>query len=367
MATTGEAVVRPPAGLRRPAVEVVVPCYNYGHLLPGCLASVLGQPGVAVRAHVIDDASPDGSGERAEALARADPRIRVTRHRANAGHIATYNEGLAAAAADYVVLLSADDLLAPGALGRATALLEAHPEAAFAYGYSRYFTDAGGPPVAPGRVRARVRVEPGPQWIERRLRSGTNVISSPEVVVRTSVQQAAGGYRADLPHSGDLEMWLRLAARGSVGMVIGADAAYYRVHAASMSRTSFATEFADLRQRYAAFDTFLAESGEVLAEPDAGRRRMARALAAAALWRAARLRMARPGAPSGGMSDTAEAMADWALSIAPDAAGTPEFRALRRASRRGRYAAGHPGVLATAAHRRSEAGWLAVSRHRRCR
>lgn len=368
MVLTGELIGRPPAGYRRPTVEVVVPCYNYGHLLPGCLASVLGQPGVTVRAHVIDDASPDGSGERAQALAGADPRVRVTRHRTNAGHIGTYNEGLDAAAdADYVVLLSADDLLAPGALGRATALLEAHPEAAFAYGYSRCFTDAAGPPAPPGRTRSRVRVEPGPQWIERRLRSGTNVISSPEVVVRTSVQHAAGGYRPDLPHSGDLEMWLRLAARGAVGMVVGADAAYYRVHPASMSRTSFATEFADLRQRYAAFEVFLAESGGVLADPGAGRRRMAAALAAAALWRAARLRMTRPGDPAGGMSDTAAAMADWALSIAPDAAGTPEHRALRRATLLGRYAAGHPAVLATAARRRAAGNRLRVSRRRQCR
>ena len=31
----------------------------------------------------------------------------------NAGHIATYNDGLAVATGDYVVLVSADDLLPP--------------------------------------------------------------------------------------------------------------------------------------------------------------------------------------------------------------------------------------------------------------
>ena len=42
------------------------------------------------------------------------------RHEVNQGHIATYNEGLLEwAKADYTVLLSADDLLAPGALARA--------------------------------------------------------------------------------------------------------------------------------------------------------------------------------------------------------------------------------------------------------
>jgi cellulose synthase/poly-beta-1,6-N-acetylglucosamine synthase-like glycosyltransferase len=44
-----------------------------------------------------------------------------------------YNEGLAAASGEYVVVLSADDILSPGSLARATALLEAHPKVGFAY------------------------------------------------------------------------------------------------------------------------------------------------------------------------------------------------------------------------------------------
>ena len=113
---------------------MVVPCYNYGHYLPACLGSALNQPGVEVEAIVVDDASPDGSGEVAERLSAADSRVRLIRHPRNKGHIATYNDGLEAARGDYLVLLSADDLLAPGSLARAAALLEANPEVGFAYG-----------------------------------------------------------------------------------------------------------------------------------------------------------------------------------------------------------------------------------------
>ena len=43
---------------------------------------------------------------------------------------------------DYVVLLSADDLLVPGSLARATALMEAHPSrSGFVYGIPVDFTD----------------------------------------------------------------------------------------------------------------------------------------------------------------------------------------------------------------------------------
>ena len=39
------------------------------------------------------------------------------RHPVNRGHIATYNEGLEWASGDYLLVLSADDMLTPGALG----------------------------------------------------------------------------------------------------------------------------------------------------------------------------------------------------------------------------------------------------------
>jgi hypothetical protein len=46
---------------------------------------------------------------------------------------------------------------------------------------------------------------PGTKWLEGRCRAGHNVITSPEVFVRGSVQRAVGGYRPELPHVGDLE------------------------------------------------------------------------------------------------------------------------------------------------------------------
>ena len=342
-----------------PTVEVVVPCYNYGHLLPGCLASILSQEGVEPRVHVVDDASPDGSGDVAERLAAGDPRVRVTRHEVNKGHIATYNDGLAETTGDYVVLLSADDLIAPGALGRATELMEAQPGVGFVYGFSRYFTETADLPTHPGG-RARARVVPGPAWIGRRLRKATNTISSPEVVVRGSLQRAVGGYRPDLPYSGDLEMWLRLAARADVGIVTGVDQAYYRVHQQSMTRVSYRAEIRDLQQRYAAFAAFLDEAGNCVPEPAAARRHVGQVLGASAAWRAGRTLMTAPE-----QSAEAEEMERWAVEVAPDVVRTPEYRALRLARRLGARAAVHPAVLATGLRRRVEEKLYWSSRRRR--
>lgn len=238
----------------RPTVTVVVPCYNYGHFLAACIASVLSQPGVAVKVHVIDDASTDESYRTAMELAAGDSRITVTRHLVNQGHIRTYNEGLAVVDTDYVVLLSADDLLTPGALHRATSLMEANPSVGLVYGHPVEFSDE--PPRTQNTSRSWTTWR-GRNWIKAQFRRGLSIIYCPEAVVRTSVQHQVGYYRPELPHSGDLEMWLRIADVSDVGRVNGADQALRRAHPESMMRTHYGTVLKDLRERHRAYRSFL--------------------------------------------------------------------------------------------------------------
>ena len=187
------------------SVSVLVPCYNYGHFLEDAVTSVLDdQEGVDVRALILDDASPDDSADMARKIAARDPRVEVTVHTANIGNIATYNEGLLDwADGDYCVLVSADDRLTPGALRRARDLLDTHPGVGFVYGLSLWFRHDAPLPSARTRVRGW-SVWPGQWWLERRFRQAENPITSPEVVVRTSLQKRVGGYDARLPH---LETW----------------------------------------------------------------------------------------------------------------------------------------------------------------
>jgi hypothetical protein len=253
---TGARVTRPrPLTGPRPLVSVVIPCYNYGHYLPGCVASVLDQPGVDLDVVIVDDASPDGSAETVRRLVAGDPRLRAIYHETNQGHIATYNDGLATVRGEYVLLLSADDLLVPGALGRAAALMEAHPSVGLVYGATVDFT--GTPPPARTDATSWI-VWRGSDWLAGRCRSGRNPLLSPEAVMRTSVLRKLGGYRADLPHAADFAMWLGAAMVSDIGYVGGADQAYYRVHAQSMSKTVNAGMVIDIQQRLLTFDVTLA-------------------------------------------------------------------------------------------------------------
>lgn len=239
-------------------VDVVIPCYKYAHYLRACVKSVLDQQGVDVRVLIIDDCSPDNTPEVAAQLVAEDARITFYRHETNRGHIETYNEGLLGwASSEYCLLLSADDLLITDALKRATRVMDAHPEVSMTYGRAIHTPD----PAAESSVSTEgqgTRVLSGSQFIRLSCEEATNLVPTPTAVVRTRCQHQVGGYRKNLPHSGDMEMWLRLAAIGSVG-VVDAELALYRVHATNMSVNYEGTR--DLRAKHDALASVFREYG----------------------------------------------------------------------------------------------------------
>jgi hypothetical protein len=240
---------RPLAG--RPRVSVTIPSYGYGRYLRDCVGSVLGQEGVDVEVIIVDNASTDDTVQIAHALAAQDPRVRVIARTENLGHISAFNVGLTEATGTYTLMLSADDLLAPGSLARSTALMEAHPEVGLVYGFVPYFT------ATPPRPRTRVRhwrVWSGAEWLAQICRYGRNIVFSPSAILRAEVFRAVGGYDPSVPHTCDFLLWMAAATRASVGYVSGADQAYYRVHGDNMSLTQYGGMLTDLTERQRAFD-----------------------------------------------------------------------------------------------------------------
>src|SRR5690242_10494939 len=216
-------------------VDVAVPCYNYARFLEGSVRSVLNQSVKDVRVLIIDDASSDDSLLVARKLAQADPRVTVVCHAENKGHIDTYNEGIAWASAEYFLLLSADDLLVPGALKRAVEVLDENPDVVLTYGKVIQWNDhLLFPDIKPAETCDWQRYD-----LLKQLCVTTVNISTCTAIARTKTQKTIGGYRASLPHCCDMEMWLRFAANGSVAR-INAVQGIYRKHSAAMSNAYYA-------------------------------------------------------------------------------------------------------------------------------
>lgn len=98
-----------------PLVSVVVPAYDVAAYLPVCLDSLLAQSLRDLEVVVVDDGSPDDSGEIAERYAANDPRVRVV-HIENRGLGAARNEGIQHATGSYLGFCDADDAMPARAL-----------------------------------------------------------------------------------------------------------------------------------------------------------------------------------------------------------------------------------------------------------
>lgn len=216
------------------SVDVAIPNYNYAHYLEGCVRSILRQKVDKLRVLIIDNASTDGSALVAQKLAAMDRRVELRLRSQNMGPHASFNEAIDWAQSDYFLILCSDDLLAPNALSNAVSVMEQHPRVSLTYGESHFVKPEDVDSCELDPRPATWSVEEGTDLIERLCRSGRNPISGPTVVVRTAIQKAAGHYNPMLKHTDDLEMWLRIAARGEVART-SSPQAIARVHAFNQS------------------------------------------------------------------------------------------------------------------------------------
>ena len=87
--------------MNEPLVSVIVPVYKVGKYLDKCVESIVGQTYKNLEIILVDDGSPDNSGEICDRLALEDGRIKVY-HNENGGVSAARNFGLDHASGYYI-------------------------------------------------------------------------------------------------------------------------------------------------------------------------------------------------------------------------------------------------------------------------
>ncbi len=160
---------------------VVIPTYNEAANLPALVAALLALPLEDLRIVVVDDASPDGTGQVADELARQEPQRLLVVHRpAKLGLGTAYIVGFRLAldaGADVIVQMDADFSHAPTDVPR---LLEALATCDVAVG-SRY--------VAGGRLDERW------SWWRFLLSWWANSIYT-RLILGLKVRDATAGFKA---------------------------------------------------------------------------------------------------------------------------------------------------------------------------
>lgn len=94
--------------MNRIQISIIVPVYNAEQYLSKCIESIIVQTYKNWELLLIDDGSPDNSGEICDEYAKRDNRIRVF-HKSNGGVSSARNLGLEMALGEWVTFVDADD------------------------------------------------------------------------------------------------------------------------------------------------------------------------------------------------------------------------------------------------------------------
>lgn len=127
-----------------PRVSVIVPNYNYGHLITQRLDSIFQQFWPLYEVAILDDASTDNSVETIKAyLERNDFEAKVVVNKVNSGSVFhQWREGVAMCKGDLVWIAEADDLAESDFLNNLVAAFK-DPEIVLAFSESKQIDEAG--------------------------------------------------------------------------------------------------------------------------------------------------------------------------------------------------------------------------------
>lgn len=236
-----------------PAISVIVPTFNRGHVLGGALASIRAQGFGDLEVIVVDDGSSDETRDLVQTIVAADPRFRY-HDQPNRGAASARNAGLDLAVGAYVAFLDSDDSWRPWHLELAMACLRRLPDAGMVW-TDMDTVDGTGTVSAHRQLRttltafhhfrldelfptslplADLHVDIPSQDLERRLYMGDvfspmvmgNLVLPSSVVMRRARLDAVGRFDEHLVTGEDYEFFLRACRAGPVAFADLADVLY---------------------------------------------------------------------------------------------------------------------------------------------
>ncbi|MBX7203023.1 MAG: glycosyltransferase family 2 protein [Bacteroidia bacterium] len=204
-------------GKQLPLVSVIVPAYNYGHLLHETLENLCEQTHKNWECIIVDDGSQDNTAEIAKQWVNKDPRFLYI-YQQNAGLSAARNTGIHAAKGSFIQLQDADDLLSPLKLARQLEVFEQQPDTDIVYGEVRFFTtenkaarylalDCSSTHWMPGSSSANQL-----QLIKDLFRVNLYAVNCP--LIRKEVFEKIGNFDTALRSVEDWDYWCRCAFAG---------------------------------------------------------------------------------------------------------------------------------------------------------
>lgn len=219
-------------------LTIVVPAFRVERYIDATLKHALRIPISPIV--IVDDASPDATWDRIQAFARQDPsRVRALRNAANLGMTGNWRRAFELVETPLALKLDADDIIVPGYVTRAVALMQARPDVAIigASGSHRIGPDDLLDPTHPELAyepAGEIQVFAGEPAMVRAF-NWNPFPNSGSTIYRMDDYQAVGGFRSELRLCTDWDMWLRLARSRAIA-IDPAVGLFYRHHPTSVLR-----------------------------------------------------------------------------------------------------------------------------------
>jgi glycosyltransferase involved in cell wall biosynthesis len=210
--------------LQSTTISVIIPCFRQAHFLPFAVDSVLRQTHKAFEVVIVDDGSPDQTGEIASGYGNLVKYIR----KPNGGLASARNAGLAHATGDLVQFLDADDYLMPNMHEHILAATLRFPNGTAFYGKYIEVDENANP------ITASILPYLGKNVFHRLLR-GNPLPCHCLVIRRQAFPEPQKAFDTELGACEDWDAWLRLAIQGAVFVPVEEAMVAYRRYSSSMS------------------------------------------------------------------------------------------------------------------------------------
>lgn len=204
-------------------VSIITPAYRVAPFVGATIESVIAQDYSQWEMLVVDDKSPDDTGEVVARYASLDPRVKLIRQAQNGGAASARNAALEAARGRFVAFLDSDDVWLPGKLSRQLSFMR-EMEAGLTFTAFRRISQDG---TRTGRM---IGVPSSLSYSS--LLKNTAIVTSTVLVDKC----ATGPFRMTKTYYDDFVLWLELLKRGVVARGLPLDLVRYRVVQQSISR-----------------------------------------------------------------------------------------------------------------------------------
>lgn len=192
-------------------VSIIIPTYNYGHLINETIESVLNQTYTNWECIIVDDGSTDNTKDVVAIFLKKDNRIKYV-YQDNCGTSSAKNKGIEIATGEYLLFLDSDDLLERNKILDSIEIFKNNSSADIVYSEAQLFTsEENNTIVYKDSSYFKIQNHQFNSLIEFLLK--TNIFLMGSFIIKREIIKEIGYFSEDLKAVEDWHYWIRIALK----------------------------------------------------------------------------------------------------------------------------------------------------------